>query len=43
MGRYSQLPEAIRLEDTVTSEDVFDADRSTDQTEVDWVLQNTAS
>lgn len=40
-GRFSRLPEPIRLEDTVTSEDVVVVPEiNQDQNEVRWLLKN---
>lgn len=42
-GRFSELPEPVRLEDTVTSEDVVVVHESgQDQNEVGWLLKNAA-
>ena len=40
-GRFDQLPEPIRLEDTVTSEDVVVVKEiNQDDNEVRWLLKN---
>ena len=42
-GRFTRLPEPIRLEDTVTSEDVVVVhETDQDQNEVRWLLRNAA-
>ena len=42
MSRWSQLPEPIRLEDTITSEDVVHAEPDTGQVTDAWLLKNAA-
>ncbi|MCW2813220.1 MAG: hypothetical protein JWN84_675 [Nocardioides sp.] len=40
MGRFSELPEPVRLEDTITSEDVVLHDPDSAQVVDDWLLRN---
>ncbi len=40
MGRYSELPEPVRLEDTITSEDVVLRDPDSEQLVDDWLMRN---
>lgn len=40
MTRYSELPEPVRLEDTITSEQTVVLDPDTVQVVDDWLLRN---
>ena len=40
MGRFSELPEPVRLEDTITSEDVVLRDPDSEQLVDDWLMRN---
>ena len=41
-GRFTRLPEPIRLEDTITSEDVVHDEPITDLLVDAWMLKNAA-
>lgn len=41
-GRFERLPEPTRLEDTITSEDVFWEEPVTDLVVDAWLLRNAA-
>ena len=42
MSRFSELPEPVRLEDTITSEDVDHAEADPGQLVDEWLLKNAA-
>ena len=41
-GRYSQLPDPVRLEDTITSEDVQHEEPIVDLLADAWLIRNAA-
>ncbi|MGA8257714.1 MAG: hypothetical protein WB767_14160 [Nocardioides sp.] len=41
-ARFQQLPEPIRLEETITSEDVYEAEPTLDLIVDAWLLKNAA-
>ena len=41
-GRFTQLPEPIRLEDTITSEDAYRAEPDSDLVVDAWLIRNAA-
>lgn len=42
MGRFDELPEPVRLEDTITSEEVDRVEPSTERAVDEWLLRNAA-
>jgi hypothetical protein len=42
MSSYAALPEPVRLEDTITSVDVYEAEPDTDHAVDAWLLKNAA-